>query len=284
MPTSAAAPLTGQNGQPRTVHVEHCMGTVFSIDIRDAGEWSAVIADVVTWLHHVDAVFSTYRPDSVISRLAAGEISRDEAEADGGPEVREVLDACDRLAATTRGAFTATPAGRLDPSGYVKGWAIDTAARMLAEAGVVNGAVNGGGDMQLLGGAAAGRPWRVGIADPTDAQRVLTVVEGRDLAVATSGTAERGGHITDPTTGAPAAALRSVTVTGPRLAEVDAYATAAFVLGAEALDWIATLDGYEAMTVATDGSTARTSGFPAVAAEAPAKRVTRSIRVTPGRR
>ncbi len=262
---------------PRTVHVEHCMGTVFSIDIRDEGIWSDAIGDVVAWLHHVDEVFSTYRPDSVISRLARGETTT----ADAGPEVRAVLHACEQLAGTTRGAFTVTPDGRLDPSGYVKGWAIDRAAQLLSDAGVVNGAINGGGDMQLLGGAAPDRPWRVGIADPADHQRVLTVVEGRDLAVATSGTAERGGHITDPTTGAPAHTLRAVTVTGPRLAEVDAYATAAFVLGAEALAWVAGLDGYEAMTVAADGSTARTEGFP-TAAEAPAAR--RTITVHPARR
>lgn len=245
--------------EPRTIHVEHCMGTVFSIDVRDAGDWSDALAEVVRWLHHVDAVFSTYRSDSIISRLDRGELEP----SDAGPEVREVLDACEQLAAVTRGAFSARTGGRLDPSGYVKGWAIDRAAGMLADAGVRNGAVNGGGDMQLLGGATPDRPWRVGIANPSDPQQVLVVVEGRDLAVATSGTAERGGHITDPATGEAARGLRSVTVTGPRLAEVDAYATAAFVLGADALAWVETLDGYEAMTVSAEGSLTRTNGFPA---------------------
>jgi thiamine biosynthesis lipoprotein len=67
----------------------------------------------------------------------------------------------------------------------------------LRERGSANHAVNGGGDMQLAGGAAAGAPWAVGIVDPRDAQRVLTTVTGHDLAVATSGTAERGAHIRD---------------------------------------------------------------------------------------
>jgi thiamine biosynthesis lipoprotein len=268
--------MAATTAEPRTVHVEHCMGTVFSIDIRDAGNWSEAVADVVGWLHHVDAVFSTYRPDSVISRLGRGELPL----TDAGCEVREVLDACEQLAGATGGAFTATPHGRLDPSGYVKGWAIDRAARLLVDAGVQHGAINGGGDMQLLGGAAPDRPWRIGIADPSDPQQLLVVVEGRDLAVATSGTAERGPHITDPSTGGAASALRSATVTGPRLAEVDAYATAAFVLGGRALEWVGTLDGYEAMTVAADGTIARTTGFPTAAAPPP---VRRSIRITPGR-
>ena len=29
--------MTGSLAAPRTVHVEHCMGTVFTVDIRDAG-------------------------------------------------------------------------------------------------------------------------------------------------------------------------------------------------------------------------------------------------------
>jgi thiamine biosynthesis lipoprotein len=262
---------------PRTVHVEHCMGTVFSIDIRDAGDWTETVREVVAWLHHVDAVFSTYRTDSAISRLDRGELALEHT----GHEVREVLAACEELTLRTQGAFSATRDGRLDPSGYVKGWAIDRASRMLADAGVVNGAINGGGDMQLLGGAAPDRPWRVGIADPADPQRVLCVVQGRNLAVATSGTAERGAHITDPSTGEAATGLRSVTVTGPRLTKVDAYATVAFVKGSEALAWVETLDGYEAMTVAADGTVARTGDFPAAPAATPARR---TIRINPQRR
>ena len=55
-------------------HVEHCMGTVFSIDVRAPGVDHAVIDSVVRWLHWVDETFSTYQPASQISRLARGEI------------------------------------------------------------------------------------------------------------------------------------------------------------------------------------------------------------------
>jgi thiamine biosynthesis lipoprotein ApbE len=72
------------------------------------------------------------------------------------------------------------------------------------------------------------RRWRIGIADPLHPGRLALVVAGRDFAVATSGIAERGAHIIDPHTGRPAAGLASITVVGARLAEADAYATAAF--------------------------------------------------------
>ncbi|MCU1601654.1 MAG: thiamine biosynthesis protein [Frankiales bacterium] len=214
-----------------TRHVEHCMGTVFSFAVADEGDWTEAIADAVGWLHQVDATFSTYRPDSAVSRLRRGEDVHD-------PLVDEVLSLCERYERETDGAFSAHLPGGLDPSGLVKGWAVEWASGILREHGSANHAVSGGGDMQLAGAAAPGRPWRVGIADPFDPTRVLTTIEGTDLAVATSGTAERGAHLVEPGTGEPARALASVTVTGPSLAWVDVAATAAFVKGQGALDWL----------------------------------------------
>ena len=80
-----------------------------------------------------------------------------------------------------------------------------------------------------------GRPWRVGIRHPDQADRVAAVLEVSDRAVATSGDYERGAHVTDPRTGRAPTGLRSVTVVGPRLAFTDAYATAVFAMGLEGL-------------------------------------------------
>jgi thiamine biosynthesis lipoprotein len=101
----------------------------------------------------------------------------------------------------------------------------------------------------------------VGISDPLDRTRVVTVVAGRDFAVATSGTAERGAHIVDPVAGVPATEFASVTVVGPELTFVDSYATAAFAMGADALRWFEDLDGYEAIAIRPDGRTHTTAGF-----------------------
>lgn len=235
------------------------MGTVFTIDVRDDGDWAIAIAEAVTWLNHVDEVFSTYRPDSEIRRLGRGDLRLQ----DTREEVREVLALCEQVRLDSDGAFTTTPFGLLDPSALVKGWAIDRASLLLRSHGSVNHAVNGGGDMQLAGESAPGRAWRVGIAHPLRHDDLCAVVQGRDLAVATSGTAERGPHIVDPATGAPAADLASLTVVGERLTMADAYATAAFAMGHRARAWVEGLPGYEAMAVAADGGTWASSGFAA---------------------
>lgn len=258
--TGEAAMTAGAAGPSRVVHVEHCMGTVFSIDIRDPGPWEPAISAVTEWLHHVDEVFSTYQPGSDISRLRRGELTAGQA----SPLVAEVLGLCARAEEETNGYFTAALPGGLDPTGLVKGWAIERASGILRARGSVNHCVNGGGDIQLAGEASPGQPWRVGISDPLDRARLLTVVAGRDVAVATSGVAERGPHIIDPRTGAPAAGLASATIVGASLTFADAYATAAFAMGAGAIAWAAGVPGVEALVVSPQGSASCTPGFRAL--------------------
>lgn len=239
------------------------MGTVFSFDIRDAATpaVTAALRQAVAWLHHVDALFSTYRPDSAVSRLARGETTVERCPA----EVGEVLRLCAEAERRTQGWFSTTPGGVLDPTGLVKGWAVERASDVLYAAGARNTCVNGGGDLQLRGGSAPGSPWRIGIADPARPGRLLTVVAGRDLAVATSGTAERGCHIVDPRTGRPARALLSATVTGPSLTWADVYATAAFAMGDAARGWIDRVEGYDVMTVSPAGDAWSNAGFRRIA-------------------
>jgi thiamine biosynthesis lipoprotein len=242
----------------RTLKVEHCMGTTFTIDIRDEGSWTAAIDTVVAWLHVVDETFSTYREHSDISRIRRGELRVSDAH----PHVADVLDLCARAQATTRGYFSSLLQGRLDPTGLVKGWSIEVASLLLRELGSEHHAINGGGDIQLSGEAAPGRPWTVGISDPLDRSRVLATVRGRDFAVATSGVAERGSHILNPFTSRPAEEVAGVTVIGPTLTDADCYATAAFAMGDAAIPWVDSLDGFEALLVTDDGVSRRTSGWP----------------------
>ena len=252
MAETARTSLPGRSDQrPGVRHAEHVMGTVFSFDVRDplTPGLRRALRSAVDWLHHVDALFSTYRPESAISRLA-----REVTSLGDEPEVvSEVLRLCEEAERRTRGCFTLRPGGRLDPSGLVKGWAVEEACRILRAGGARNLYVNGGGDLQVKGESAPGRPWCVGIADPRRPGRIHTTVEGRDLAVATSGTAERGSHIVDPRTGAPATGLLSATVTGPSLTWADVYATAAMVLGPGATERIEGMAGYDLLTVSRDG-------------------------------
>ncbi|MEU1624557.1 FAD:protein FMN transferase [Streptomyces sp. NPDC020096] len=243
------------------------MGTVFSFDIAcDGGpRVRSAIEAAVASLHTADAVFSTYRPDSQLSRLARGELDLAQCDA----EVAEVLRLCERARERTDGWFSAGYAGGLDPTGLVKGWAVERAARMIADAGAPGVCVNGGGDIQLLGEPEPGQPWRVGIAHPLRPGELATVVEGaEELAVATSGTAERGCHVLDPRSGRPPVdAAASVTVVARSLTDADAWATAAFAMGARARRWLEGLPAAEAFGVTAEGGTWRTTRFDRVSAE-----------------
>ncbi|QKW40663.1 FAD:protein FMN transferase [Actinomadura sp. NAK00032] len=239
------------------------MGTAVTFDIRT--DFTPIVAkaleEAIAWLHHVDHVFSPYKPESQMSRLAEGRLTVGECD----PDVADVLHHCHVLEQLTGGAFTCRPGGRLDPSGLVKGWAVERASTILYEAGALDHCVNGGGDIQTRGEARPGRPWRVGITDPHHRDRLVAAVAGHDLAVATSGTAERGPHIIDPRTGHPAADLASITLVGRHLSDVDALATAAFAMGGAARTWTDAHPDIEALVVASDGSTWCTSGFEDVA-------------------
>jgi len=250
--------LTVPRVDARIRHAEQVMGTVVSFDVPVSAKANGSLDSAVRWLHWADRVFSPYRPDSDVSLLAAAEVTVDGC----APEVAEVVAACASIRDLSGGYFTAAPGGRFDPSGYVKGWAVQRAADLLSAAGSAAHVVNGGGDAQCAGGRAPGEPWRVGIADPSRPGRLALVVAALDCAVATSGVAERGPHILDPHTGRPAAGLASLTVVGPSLALADAYATAAFAMGpALAREWTASLDGYEAFAITPDAQTWHTPGF-----------------------
>ncbi|MDF3299780.1 FAD:protein FMN transferase [Streptomyces tropicalis] len=242
------------------------MGTVFSFDVRggDPGAVRAALDDAVAGLRRADAVFSTYREDSQVSRLARGEITVGECDA----EVAEVLGLGAEAERAAGGWFSLRYAGRLDPTGIVKGWAAERAARRIAAAGASGVSVNGGGDVQLLGAPEPDRPWRVGVSDPLRPGGLAAVVStagARELAVATSGTAERGAHIVDPRTGRPARTdLVSVTVVAPRLTWADCWATAAFARGAqEGLAWLESLPDAEALLITADDEVRCTRGLAA---------------------
>jgi thiamine biosynthesis lipoprotein len=236
------------------------MGLPIVVDVRDEDEADAALDAVFAWLRYVDATFSTFQERSEISRINTRRLRREDAE----PSVRYVMERCELLRDETDGYFDMrTPAGSIDPSGFVKGWAVDRAAAILDQAGLHNYAVSAGGDMRVLGRAVPELAWRVGIQHPLDRQQVAAVIETTDLAIATSGAYARGDHVWNPhSTRAPSGIL-SVTVVGPDLATADAYATAAFALGPQrAPHWTARLQGYEAMTILADETVFKTGGFP----------------------
>ncbi|WP_345155173.1 FAD:protein FMN transferase [Micromonospora maritima] len=255
-------------GADRRAWVEQVMGLPVSVHLRGPRVRTEAVVRrvdrVFAELRRADAVFSTYRPDSELGRL--GGAPPDPA-GTAHPLLREVAALCETARARTGGWFDARhlplPLGGtgFDPSGLVKGWAVARAARHLTDLAEHDLCLNAGGDV-LLRAAPDRPPWRVGVEDPDRPDRMLDVVERADGAVATSGTARRGAHITDPRAGRPAGAVRSVTVVGPDLLWADVYATAAVARGPQALDWLSTLDGYAALLVDAAGRVRVTPDWP----------------------
>jgi thiamine biosynthesis lipoprotein len=225
------------------------MGMPVTLDIRNrlaTATLNRLAEQVFGWLRTVDALFSPYRADSQVTLLDQGLIRPGEAD----PLVREVLAHSARLNERTEGYFDIHSTGRLDPSGYVKGWALQRASALLVEEGATDHFLRAGGDVHAAGRPEPGRTWRVSVRDPFQPDTMAWIVHATDLAVATSEgrarhlTATRGGGIYDPLARRPASGLASVTITGPDLGSADAYATAAHAMGPAAHDWLAGLDDY----------------------------------------
>jgi thiamine biosynthesis lipoprotein len=261
--------LPPPNAVPGARRIEHIWGTVIGVDIRDdlpADRLTQTLDDAFGWFATVDEVFSTYKPTSEISRLAAGEIGIE----DCGQDVGDVLRRCDALKRATGGYFDAYAGGRLDPTGLVKGWAVQRASELLVDAGAANHCINAGGDIVTRGRPDPDRRWRFGIAHPHVGDALCAVVELGDGAIATSGPAERGSlHVVDPHTGRAALDLASVTVIGADLGTADAYATAALAMGVAAPAWLADLEGHEGYVVDAGGFAWETPGFFRYRAETP---------------
>ena len=146
-----------------------------------------------------------------------------------------------RCGAQTGGYFDACATGALDPSGLVKGWAVDRAARA-ARRGRRRALVR---RRRRRRAACAAGGWRIGIRHPAGAPRSPACSCVDDGAVATSGAYERGAARPRPAHRPRAATgVRSVTVLGPELATADAYATAAFAMGERGPAWTARLRGH----------------------------------------
>lgn len=261
-----SAPATSRTDRP-TRFVEHVMGMPISLalrgrhatDTRGRAAWS----DAVSVLRSADRVFSTYRPDSAVSRLGRGEVSLEECP----PEVAEVLALGDLAERQSGGAFRVRRAGAdgvdvLDPSGVVKGWAAERAAQPLRALGETDFCLSAGGDLVCRTLEPGTAPWRIGIEDPRDPRRLVAVVPVRTGAVATSGTVHRGAHLVDARTGRRPTGVASVTVVADSLTWADIDATAAFVQGPDAARWLAARPGRVGLVVWDDGSATTIGGEP----------------------
>jgi thiamine biosynthesis lipoprotein len=272
------------------------MGT--DVELFLVGDRAAALDEAESELHRLEALFSRFRPDSELSLLnrrgrleasddlleivelalaarartsgrfdptvhdalvAAGYDRTFEALAPDGPSLAQFDGSCGGGVTISDGAIELELGVHLDLGGIGKGYAVDRALAMLAQAGPA--LVNAGGDI-----ATHGQPdrfgWRVGV------ENLTLALDGG--AVATSGRdrrrwrrdGEERHHLIDPGTGRPAESdLLRVTVIGRSAVEAEVDAKALFLAGERAALEEADALGLPCVLVTADGRTVLAGGL-----------------------
>jgi thiamine biosynthesis lipoprotein len=251
---------------------EQIMGMPITIDIPVHSS-EDVFKKVFARFNEIDKRFSPYKKDSELCKYQRGEILENELSV----EFKKVMQSCKDASKMTGGNFTAYYAGKYDPSGYVKGWAIAEAGKLIEKNGYKTYCISAGGD--ILARSNSEKIWNIGIQDPRDKTKILISVKDSLLdlsgeaakisssrkrytlsnkpiilsikngAVATSGNYERGNHIINPMTGEYADEFLSVTVVGPEIIKADVFATAVFAAGVFGLTMIEDNKNYNALAI-----------------------------------
>jgi thiamine biosynthesis lipoprotein len=237
------------------------MGMPITIEIV-GDDVSSDLENSFSYFSGVDERFSTYKDTSEISKINRNEISEDL----WSSEMREVFEIAERTKDETNGYFDIKrPDGLIDPSGIVKGWAIHNVAQQLQKAGRDNFYIDAGGDIALAGKNSAGNDWSVGIRNPFKQDEIVKVMYPRLRGVATSGAYIRGQHIYNPHV--PTRVLNeivSITVVAADILEADRFATAAFAMGRDGIQFVEKMPGLEGYMIDVSGTATMTSGFEAL--------------------
>jgi thiamine biosynthesis lipoprotein len=151
-----------------------------------------------------------------------------------------------------------------------KGYAADMAKTLLVSKGAKAGVINASGDLISWGTKENGSPWKVGIVNPFNKEKIFSWFKLDDRAVVTSGNYEKfvvfNGkkytHIIDPRSGYPVTGIHSVTIVAPKAELADALSTSVFVMGKETgLYLIDQLKGIECLIVDDKGKLWKSSGL-----------------------
>lgn len=211
------------------------------------GDWSAMLATSNTFSTQSGIRYAASTPYSRHASQAQTHYSQSESQSasqsESRPESRpesqsvpqsefaQIYALAEQAKQLTRGHFNPMHAGQYDPTGIVKGWAIERAHERFLMPLITSGqcdaaALGGGGDIQTAVADTSDFVWRIGVQDPANPNATLRTITLRNGAVATSGTSKRGEHITRN-----AHDLAQATIVDDHLAFADMWATAAISAG-----------------------------------------------------
>ncbi|GAB4551778.1 MAG: hypothetical protein Tsb0013_13920 [Phycisphaerales bacterium] len=222
----------------------HAMGCRFELVLagaptrvlRAAGE------EAIELIEEAHSTLTRFERGSIVWRLNRGQDQRVDA------EVFELFMLCENVRAASLGVFDITRGGVIaldterrivrvergdvDMGAVAKGWAVDRAARWLADAGVPSAFVHGGGStVRAYGAPPVGEnAWSVLIGAETGLDPIHAVITDRALGV--SGDGKQGTHIVDARTGRCARSGAFGACIGNSGALCDAWSTVLAVTGA----------------------------------------------------
>jgi thiamine biosynthesis lipoprotein len=233
------------------------MGMPITIEVVGQSVTDTDIEKVFEYFNYIDEKFSTYKPGSEISQINQKKLTENNYSQD----MKTVLALSETTKKQTNGYFDIWHKGICDPSGLVKGWAINNAAELLEKQGCKNFYVEAGGDIEACGKNSSGGPWTVGIKNPFKHNEIIKVVKLDDSGMATSGTYIRGQHIYNPLNDREITDIVSLTIIAANVYEADRFATAAFAMGTEGINFIEKMPGLEGYMINKDGIATMTTGF-----------------------
>lgn len=201
---------------------------------QDKGKLSLIkLAPLVQeTLNRIERDYSPFKEDSLVSQYQAGDLTPLL-----NPEFQAIYVTVRQAKLQTNNLFDPYYKGVYDPTGYVKGWAIEKIFKeiispLLMEDFVQAICFNGGGDMQFDTKDSSDFRWVIGIESPYQNNTICAQLELKRGAVATSGFSKRGQHIVGRSV------IDQMTVVATSLGVADIYATASLVADQKELEWL----------------------------------------------
>ncbi len=241
-----------------TNYIFDTMGTTVSLEITDKRMLNTdqIVEKIKSCFNNLDNIFSTYKPDSFITKLNQGSVVITDSS-----EVEHVMDLAENFSKQTNKYFDVKNIqGEIDPSGIVKAYAISQAGKILIKNGFNNWCLNCGGDILVHDGS--NKKWSIGIMDPDSKRNLLSQVNLNKVfcSIATSGFSERGNHIWNNVDDVESNIIQA-TVISDDIIFSDILATTLISTGSKALDWFFGSKNFEALLVLKDRSLLATPGY-----------------------